>query len=187
MLTPAQARLTRQAGERRGWRPGDNLLLAANFPPRHGLANSIIPQGYLLLERVWVPAGVTITNTLLYVAVAGAGVTDYYMAVYETDGTRVGISAAQTTLMHTTGAKVFPMVTAVPAKSAGRWVFIGIRSGPVTTAPSLKVSNADHLLSNLGLASPNFLGSALVAGGTPAASVVIANATVYLEYWVGVS
>lgn len=168
------------------WQPKDNNFKGANFPPRLMTYAYPVPAGFHFLQKMWVPAGSVITNTHLYVSGAGATVVGYYMAVYEADGTRSGMSAAQTTLMESVGLKTFPMAAPIAAQSVGRWVYLAFVYTSAGTIPSIG-SPSVMITANLGTVSPDKTCGYIGAAAPPAANADFSLISDYFEFWVAVS
>lgn len=171
--------------ERVIWRPSDNNLVTANFPPRHASsASGAIPAGYYLMNRVRVPANTPINAIHTYVHVAGAGLTNGGAAVYEADGTKSGETVSQTTAWASTGYKNMALAAAVPAKPSARWVWIAY-AVTGTTGPSLGIAST-VVSANAGIVSPP-LAVGYIAGAWPFPSSVTLNPINWYEIWTGLT
>lgn len=168
---------------RPAWLPEDNGLLAANYDPLLIDNANAAPAAFHFPHKVWIPAGKIITNTHLYVVAAGSSIADYYMAVYEAYGVRAAMSAAQTTLLESTGFKTFPMAVPVPAENRGRWVYVAIVPGS-GTVPAIAMKTAP---TNVGLVSPNLMNGYIFLSGPPATTLTYSAMTDYYNFWVGIS
>ena len=168
----------------RAWQPSDNGLITANFPPRCPSQQNVL-AGYYFLQRVRVPAGTIITNVHVGVSVAGAGLTYAAAAVYEQDGTQVGITASQITAWQSLGHKLMPLGTPIAAKGSARWVWVGLAAAG-TTVPWLGIgapSGMNFISANM--AQP--IAAGYVVGTPPLPASLTMTLTSFLEFWIGLS
>lgn len=93
--------------------------------------------GRIQLNKVWLRAAATLSTVHLNIAVAGAGLTSSqnFVALYDSSGNQVAISADQTTAWGTTGIKDTALVTPYAAAAGG--YYVAVLSNGSTTAPSL--------------------------------------------------
>jgi hypothetical protein len=166
------------------WKPADNELLAANFPPRQIVTGFVLTNGFQFFHRVRIPADTPITNLVLFCTTAGAGLTYARAGVYESDGTQVGLSTDQSTAWQSVGTKTVPLATPVPAKQSARWVWVGL-CAVGTTQPGFGSAHA----STFAVASIG-IGAQPLNNGYRAGSVLESPATMsftsYAEAWVGI-
>lgn len=123
------------------WKPSHNQLVASNFNPAHVVGGVLVPANYGAFNRVWVPAGASFSGVWFIVTVAGASVTSGYAAIYEADGTRVGMTASMTTDLQTAGVKYKALAAPVAAQNVGRFVWVMFTSA-ASTQPTLGYSGA---------------------------------------------
>ena len=167
------------------WRPSDNNLLAANFPPRHAVTALAVGAGFYFANRVRIPAGTTITNVHLVISIAGAGLTYGAVAVYEADGTRSGLTGDQIAAWQAAaGPKSAALGTPIAAQGADRWVWVTFAAAG-TTRPAFMAASSSTLPSNVGLSGA--LAGGYVAGAAPLPASMSMSMTTYLEFWAGIS
>ncbi|MEV4576027.1 hypothetical protein AB0K16_22555 [Nonomuraea jabiensis] len=116
---------------------GYGLVAASGDPAAFLGANSNIPSGQTYFARVWVRAGVPITN--LWVAVRTAGVyttsaVPNQLAIYDNSGNQTGITANNNNLFTSAGWRGGALITPIPAQSTGRFCYIGLIPGGVSAA-----------------------------------------------------
>lgn len=168
------------------WKPPDNKLLACNFPPRHITASRLLVTNTYQLNKVRVPAGVTITNILCYVTAAGVTLSAAAAAVYETDGTKVGETASQTTAWQSTGLKTMALSSPVAAQDVARDVWVGYAAAG-TTLPQMGMSST-FATANFGLAAADKYNSGYVTAALPFSTPLTMTAlNDYFEFWAGIS
>lgn len=89
------------------WLPSDSGWLAWNLDPAVIGSGSTPSSGQVQASRINVRAAMTVTNVILFQAVAGTGLTTgNYAGLFTSSGTEVGVTADQTTAWGT-GADVF--------------------------------------------------------------------------------
>lgn len=166
------------------WRPSDNNLKAANFPPRSAGAGTGPPAGYYMFQRVKVPANVIITNVHVYIQAAGATLTYAAAGVYDSTGTQIGVTGSQTTTWNSAGHKLMALTTPIAASTTERFVWVALAQAG-TTAANIAMASA-ITASNVNMIAPLVCG--YIAGAAPLpASVTLANLITYYEYWIGLS
>lgn len=141
------------------WLPEDNGLIAATYDPADIVAFVAVAANTHLFARCWVPAGKVITNTCIYIGVAGAAVTAGQMGLFDsTTGAQVGITAVQTANFQSVGVKEIPLTAPVAAQQKGRFIYISYVVGASTTVPSLgyKGSSGGGNLKLTGGATPRW-------------------------------
>lgn len=166
------------------WKPADNLLKSANFPPRHIGIHVSITAGFIAATRVRVPANTVITNLHAYVHAAGSGLSYAAAAVYEADGSQSGVTASQATAWASAGHKVMALATPIPARPSARWVWVAFAESGTTLAALGCASG--YLAANAGGVSPVVAGA--IAGATPLpASLTLTSLGNWYEVWAGIS
>lgn len=118
-------------------------LLAANGDPIDNMSPSTLAAGQAWFTRMWIPAGVAITN--LYVAVTTAAATHdgtttgNLLGVYDDSGTRVAITAESPTMWSGgNGWRGAALVGgAIAAQGAGRWVYCAAIARGFTSQPAI--------------------------------------------------
>lgn len=110
-------------------------LLAASGDPAAFLANSNATNNSIFMARVWIPAGVVVTNLWAAVRTGGsysATGTPNQLALYDASGTQVAITPDDPTLWSASGWRGGALPSPVPAESAGRWAYVGLIVGGYT-------------------------------------------------------
>ena len=140
--------------------PDDHGLAGWAFPLSAVSAQSAPATGVLQLTRIPVRANQTITNLYCSVGVAGVTLTagQNFMALYNSAGTRVGVSADQTAAFGSIGNKTVALTAPVAATTGFYWV-AWLFNG--TTAPQLTRNfTSASLANNLGsTAATSFAGT----------------------------
>ena len=122
-----------------GWVPADHGLIACDVDPAlSGSSYTLAAAGVLYLRKIKMSAASAITNVMLYINTAGAAVSNAYVAVYDSTGAQLGVSADVSTALQSTGTKTIPLTAATGVRAAGSWVYIGIVVGAATTLPALR-------------------------------------------------
>jgi hypothetical protein len=135
--------------------------------------------GVLNLVRVRLPVAGTVTNVCTSIGTAGASLTASYAGLYTASGTRVGVTADQSTSWTSGGYKEMALSSTYSA-AAGLY-YVGLLVGTATTVPAFSRSTASAS-ANAGLAAPNLrfatsgtgltaLPASVTMSGTSASSV----------------
>lgn len=168
-------------------RPENHGFKAWTFDPA-GIANQqIIPaSGAMHGVRIFNPtaAAISISSVTLYVAVAGATLSNVGFVVFDAAGNRltssVNANGATATAFQSNGVKTVTFAAqTIPAGSSiviGFW-FAG------TTMPTLPRGNSVALLNNIGLAAPNLRVFTANTGLTNTAPATIGTQTAGANAW----
>ena len=169
------------------WTPKDNNLVGANFHPRHVVTSAAALVGYHHMSKIKIPANEIVSNILFYVGAAGVTVANFYGAVYDDAGNRIGITAAKSTELQVAGPKAFALTTPIPAVNYDRVVHGCFTLGSAGTAPTLGISSSVPI-GNTGVALAKDLNSGVIAvAGPPAATANYALLLDFYDYWMGLS
>ncbi len=128
-----------------GWIPSDNGLLACSMAdPASANATTAPASGFLFLARIKVPAGAgNITNIVHWVFAAGSGLTagQNWLALFDSSGTRVGLSSDMTTAWATAGQKSASLNAAITPNAAGETFYAAMLANG-TTRPTVAISTS---------------------------------------------
>lgn len=128
----------------------DRGLIAWSFDPQLQPGAGNPTTGVLNLTRVQIRRPVTINNLVTSIAVAGVTLTagQNFAALYDSAGTRVGVTADQTAAWGTAGNKTMALTAPFAASAAFYWVAL-LSNG--TTAPQfLRTPTSTSGANNLG-------------------------------------
>ncbi len=166
-----------------------NKFLAASAADFEGAALSNAPAltaGVVYVFKIPVPSPITITNVLAYVNTGGSTLTtaQNFSAVFNSAGTRLGLSADQTTPWATSGVKTMALTVdggqSLTVGGAGQWVYAALLSNgttpPVFAGPVSTIAAAAY---NMGLVAADGFrcGSILTGQTTMPSSITIASVT----------
>lgn len=154
--------------------PDDHGCLAWAYPVSATQATAGFTAGVLHLTKVILRQAATITNVITGMNSGGVGLTagQNFGALYDSTGTRVGVTADQTANWATAGAKIMPLTA--PYVAAAGFYWVAFLSNAATSTPTVpRTANNATTLNNLGTtAATSFSatsGAALTA--TPASFV----------------
>lgn len=119
------------------WTPANSGLIAWSMDPMSCyIAGGVLSAGFLYLQAVIIPKAGNITNLIIDIATAGASLTSgqNHAFLYQ-GGTRLGVTADQTTAWQTLGAKVMAIAGGPVAAAAGL-AYVGVVPNG-TTPPAL--------------------------------------------------
>jgi hypothetical protein len=173
------------------WKPSHNGLKAVTFNPVMIVSAYNPPPSATMFSRIWVPAGVIITNVHWWLQVVGANVSAAQLGIYEADGTRSGVTGSlAATMMSGTGSKVAALGTPVPAQEVGRFVWVGysfaVSSG--TTYPFLGYSGVYSGAASAGIAAAPYASFyKALTSPLPSSTSMTTSTLAYLMFWFGVS
>ncbi|MFI1161347.1 hypothetical protein [Streptomyces sioyaensis] len=180
--------------------PSDQNLLAWTYDPN--MAGHVTAQssggvaGRVTLVRLIIRKQITWSNVWIGLAGVDTGATlaNCYLGVYDTSGTRVGVTAdISTSLMSGATAKALPLTTPFTAV-AGTYFIAMLLNGTWTTNSLTFKSSGAGISVNAGLTAPNLRYSNLLTGQTSlpgtlslaSQSTSIIN-TGWASQWYGVS
>lgn len=166
--------------------PADQNLIAWSMDPFNNSVAQVLTSGLLEMVRVHIPEDTTVTNIILGITTAGSGLTagQNFAGLYDSAGTRLGVSADQTAAWGTSGVKTTAL-TAPVAVSAGFYDVAFVSNG--TTPPQMPRGSSLGIgadLVNVGLtAATARLTTAGAAVTALPASVVMASRTLAARSW----
>jgi len=135
------------------WSPGDQSLAGWSFDPVLAVNTSILPSaGVMHMARVAIPNGATITNILMDVTTAGAGLTSSGAAIYQ-NGVLLGQTADQSTNWTTTNTKTMPL-SGGPITAASGYIYIAVWANGTTLPTLARATGRSNI--NVGTVSTNY-------------------------------
>jgi hypothetical protein len=164
-----------------------NSLVGWTFDPV-GIGSGVqATAGNVFLQRVVLPVLTTVTSIVVQVTNGGSSLTSgqNFAAIYNAAGTRVGITADQTTPWATTGIKTMNL-TAPVTLEPGTYYVARLVNASVTT-PSFGASTTNALVI-AGDASAPFRFGALVGSATAMPSTITMSSTTSeaaFPFWTG--
>lgn len=165
------------------WLPSDAGFLASTYDPAAATATFTMASGTVYLFRVNVRAALTCTNVISIIGTAGSGLTSgqNFAGLYTSTGTRVGITADQTTPWATAGLQTMTLAGGPFALSAGFYwmamLAVGTTPPVVLSATStFRASNAGTAVSVARYAINGTGATALPASITPASNSLLSPA-----------
>lgn len=103
-----------------------------------------LPKDEIQLNLIRLPAGKAITSVTTYIQVVGSGSPGnpgfQGFAVYDSSGTRVGVTTSDNTLFTSTGWRSKALTSPVAATSSDRWMYLGMLSN-LPTGPTVRSSS----------------------------------------------
>lgn len=121
------------------WNPGDQSLIAWAFDPITAINASILPAaGVMYMARLAVPTATTVTNIIIDITAAGAGLTASGACIYQ-NGILLGQTADQSSAWMSTNTKTMPIAGGPVAVSAG-YIYVAVWANG-TTLPTLARAN----------------------------------------------
>jgi len=146
--------------------PAEQSLAGWNFDPAFlsTVSNNPPVAGTMYLLRIKLKNAATISNALVSVAASGVALTNCFVALYDSTGTRVAVTADVSSSLTSTGLKTLAFTGSYSA-AAGTF-YVGLLVGSATTAPAWAISTASNIAAvNAGIAaSPYRFGSYTVTG-----------------------
>ncbi len=142
------------------WSPGDNNLKGTpgGQPPSiYGGSNTNLGSSTAYVFRMYLMGGVAVNNYIWWVQTGGTGtLADYYFAIFNADATGTLVSNTATADVQAKWTSSAVQTQALPSAftppSSG-FYYVMARTGTASTAvPKITVA-ANHLLSNIGLAT----------------------------------
>jgi hypothetical protein len=140
------------------WQPSDSSYLATNFDPSLVGTGLALTTGKVYLCRVRLTAGATVTNIKVYINAAGGTLTSgqNFVGLYDAAGTRIAISADQTT--NWGSANTVPNVPLVggPYNLAAGHYYVAILTNGTTGVSIGVASNKNASLVNGPVGAANY-------------------------------
>lgn len=131
--------------------PSDHNVTAWAFAPQAAVGTQNPTAGVLHLTKVLLRAAGTITNVITGVSAAGVGLTanQNFGALYDSTGTRVGVTADQSVAWASSGTKI--MALTAPYVAAAGFYWVAILSNAGTSTPTIpRTLNNSSMINNLG-------------------------------------
>lgn len=171
--------------------PADQNLIAWNYDPVAASGSAVPASGVIQLVRIVLREPATITNVLLHVGVAGTGFTsgDQFAGLYTAAGSRVGVTADQTTNWGSTGLQTMPL-TAPYAAAAGTYYVAFVQTGSANVAFARSTGIAStSAMANAGLtaATARFATNGTSQTTLPSSITMSANVLATVTFWAAVS
>lgn len=172
----------------------DSGLLAWSFDPTIATQTFLTTAGVLYLSRVVLTGQQTITNGLVGLTTAGGTLTSgqNFLALYNSSGTRIAVSADQTTAFATAGLITAAWTTPVSNAAPGIY-YVGVLCNggtAVTLASGTTLKPGNVSLGNAGLttATSRYLTSGTSQTATPS-SVTLGSASgnIAATIWAAIS
>ncbi len=129
----------------------DHGLLSWSLDPAGASSSSVFTAGVLQLVKVKLGTAAMISNIAIQVATAGVTLTNSFLALYDSSGTRQGVTADQSSVWTSTGYYA-PALVASYAAAAGVY-YVGILVGSAATVPALSRASSSTVI-NAGLTAP---------------------------------
>lgn len=152
-----------------------------------GAATGIV-AGTMYLQKVAVKRDITINNLWVAVFTAGATVANGYLGVYSAAGTRLGVTAAQTTSFQSTGAKSVALTAGVNLIGGpGIYVWLAILVGSAGTLPQFCRGSTNFGNAGLTAAPYKFGTSGTSQTSMPASITMSSMGSSIICFWEGAS
>lgn len=173
------------------WRPSDQNLTTWAFDPANASSASNPTGGVVNLVQLILRTAATINNIIVEVATAGSVLTSgqNFLGLYDSSGTRQGVTADQTTAWASTGIMTTALVTPYAA-AAGKY-FVAILSNGTTTpqfARATGITGTSGLV-NTGLAvsTARFGLNGSAQTSLPSSITMSSNTFASTAFWAGLS
>lgn len=172
--------------------PNGHGLLEWNYPPDDTGSGSgqIMTAGTVYLMKLSCRSGLPFSNVVMQLAASGSGVTAGYIAVFDSAGTRLAVSAdLSATFNATAGTKVMPLGSAV-TPIAGRDLYIAVLSVGGTPPTWIRSGATGVGAPNVGLLNTAYRYAVNGTGQTtmPTSLTLTSNTgTGAFTYWIGLS
>lgn len=124
-------------------------LLTATGSPEDYMAQGGLPNGTLFITRMWVPAGVALTNLYVAVPIAGSGhdgtSAENRLALYNDSGVLVAQTPDLASMWSTVGWRGGALSGGpIAAQGAGRFVYVACLSRGWTSPPSVAYNSSPN-------------------------------------------
>lgn len=141
-----------------------------------------LPKDEVQINLIRLPAGRGITTIHTFIQTAGSGSPGspgfQGFAVYDSSGSRIGVTTTDNTLFTSTGWRSKALASAITATAADRWLYLAVLSnlptGPVIKA-SLDLNSATFLAGPAGTQRRAFFNGSITA--TPSSFTVASYGT----------
>ncbi|MGW4981948.1 hypothetical protein [Streptomyces mirabilis] len=173
------------------WEPTDHSLLAWSFDPISATSSATVTTGVVQLIEVILRQAATINNVIVQVAIAGSTLTSgqNLVGLYDSTGTRRGVSSDQTTNWGAAGTYTAALTAPYSAAAGKYWVAI-VSNG--TTSPAFARSTgiaSTSTMVNVGLTAATTRFGTIGTGQTtlPATITPASIANAITSFWLAVS
>jgi hypothetical protein len=172
---------------RQMWTPSDNNLVGGTYDTATAQAATIWPaSGTLNVARLLVTAPV-VTNIIMHFTVAGGTLTtdQCFAGLYNAAGALLGagaVTADQSVVWATGGLKTMPL-TVAQAVAVDQFYYVGWYAVGSTMPTQTRALNSNTVITNVGLAAPNFRFATADTGLTTAMPANIGTMTGSLTSW----
>lgn len=125
--------------------PADQGLLGWTYQPQ--LANQSAPAitaGVIYLARITLRSATTVTNANFTINTAGSGLSNSWIGLYDSTGTRQALTADVSTILQSTGFKTTIAFTSTYAAAAGNY-WLAFLVGAGTTLPQFAATYTSTL------------------------------------------
>jgi hypothetical protein len=146
----------------------DHGFVAWTFDPMLGASTLTLTAGTLYVARMKVAEASPITNVLVPLTTGGTGTTSSYVAVYNSSGTEIGVSADQGTSWASAGTKAVALTTPTASQAVGADLLVAILA--VGGSPVIRAA-ANAATVNQGTSAPLARFATLASQTTPPASL----------------
>lgn len=167
----------------------DQSLLTWNYPPGTNMVATAITSGTVNMAKIWIRQPATITNVVVGIGTVGAALVagQNFAGLYDTLGTRLGVTADQTANWGTIGGKV--MALTVPVAVAAGAYYVAIVSNAGTTPAFARGSALTASIANINTTATDGVWTTGPAAQTSLpASITMASRTLTGNaLWVGAS
>lgn len=166
------------------WLPSDHGYLAWTVDPAIATSSTILATaGVLYGVKLKLGAAATISTISIHVTTAGNTLTNTFVALYDSGGTRRGVSANQSSVFNSSGLYDVAL-TGSYAATAGTY-YVAVLCGSASTMPTLN-RGANSTVLNDGLAASD--GFRCWSSGTgqtaaPASVTLSGTAAVSQNFW----
>lgn len=173
------------------WQPSDQNLIAWSYEPSVATSSGTITPGVIQLVAVILRKAATITNVIVEIAAVGSALTtaENFLALYDSSGTRQGVTADQTSAWASTGVMVTPLAT--PYSAAAGVYYVAVLSNGSTSptfARSTGITGAGGFI-NVGLtaSTARFAVNGTAQTSMPSSLTLSSNSLAAIALWAGVS
>lgn len=167
----------------------DHDLITWQFDPASNMVGTALTSGTVNMSKLWIRQSVTITNVCVSISTVGAALVagQNFGGLYDSTGTRLGVTADQTAAWGTAGFK--EMALTVPQAVAPGAYYVAIVSNAGTTPSFCRGSAITASVPNAKLTATNGrFTTGPAAQTTLPASIVMASRTLTANaLWVAVS
>lgn len=169
--------------------PVDQALISWTYDAAGGVGNSVPTSGTVNMAKLWIRQPATVNNVALTIVTAPTALTagQNFAALYDSAGTRVGVTVDQSANWATTGLKDMPL-TAPFAAAAGAYYVAFLSNGTTPPAFGRGSALASSATVNIGLTAVNarFTTGPTAQTSLPASITMAARTTDARAWWAAV-